>query len=75
VLGLDERIAAADDRSGLAAHLAGFSPDPNDCVTICWTSGTESTPKGIPDPAVRALYFPRIAGRIAPLRNTAAPEE
>ena len=46
--GLDERIAAADDRAGLAAHLAGFSPDPNDCVTICWTSGTESTPKGVP---------------------------
>ena len=47
VLGLDEAIAAADDRSGLAAHLAGFTPDPNDCVTICWTSGTESTPKGV----------------------------
>jgi len=46
--GLDERIAAADDRDALAAHLAGFSPDPNDCVTICWTSGTESTPKGVP---------------------------
>jgi acyl-CoA synthetase len=49
--GLDERIAAPDDdaaRAGLAAHLAGFSPDPNDCVTICWTSGTESTPKGVP---------------------------
>jgi acyl-CoA synthetase (AMP-forming)/AMP-acid ligase II len=48
VLGLDERIAGADDRTQLAAHLAGFSPDPNDCVTICWTSGTESTPKGVP---------------------------
>ena len=47
MLGLDEAIAAAQDRSGLAAHLAGFSPDPNDCVTICWTSGTESTPKGV----------------------------
>src|SRR5436309_3294678 len=46
--GLDERIAVADDRAGLAAHLADFSPDPNDCVTICWTSGTESTPKGVP---------------------------
>ena len=49
---LDERIAAAPDddaaRAGLAAHLASFSPDPNDCVTICWTSGTESTPKGVP---------------------------
>ena len=46
--GLGERIAAADDRSGLAAHLDAFSPNPNDCVTICWTSGTESTPKGVP---------------------------
>ena len=45
--GLDDRMAAADDRDGLAAHLASFSPDPNDCVTICWTSGTESTPKGV----------------------------
>jgi len=47
VLGLDERIAAADDRRGLASYLSGFTPDPNDCVTICWTSGTESTPKGV----------------------------
>ncbi|HEX2902652.1 MAG TPA: class I adenylate-forming enzyme family protein [Jatrophihabitans sp.] len=22
--------------------------DPNDCITICWTSGTESRPKGVP---------------------------
>jgi acyl-CoA synthetase len=47
VIGLDARIAAAGDRSGLAAYLAAWSPDPNDCVTICWTSGTESTPKGV----------------------------
>ena len=47
VIGLDERIAAADDLRGLEAYLAGWSADPNDCVTICWTSGTESTPKGV----------------------------
>ena len=47
VVGLDERITAAGDRRGLAAYLQGWSPDPNDCVTICWTSGTESTPKGV----------------------------
>ena len=46
--GLEELMAAADDRSGLASYLRGWSPDPNDCVTICWTSGTESTPKGVP---------------------------
>jgi acyl-CoA synthetase (AMP-forming)/AMP-acid ligase II len=47
ILRLDERMAAATDRSGLAAYLESLTPDPNDCVTICWTSGTESTPKGV----------------------------
>jgi acyl-CoA synthetase len=51
VIGLDSRMEAAPERyaarGGLAAHLAAWSPDPNDCVTICWTSGTESTPKGV----------------------------
>jgi acyl-CoA synthetase len=48
VVGLDERVAAAGDLRGLDRYLASWSPDPNDCVTICWTSGTESTPKGVP---------------------------
>jgi len=47
VIGLDERIASAQDRRGLAAYLSAWTPDPNDCVTICWTSGTEATPKGV----------------------------
>ena len=45
--GLDALILAADDLRGLAAYLAGWSADPNDCVTICWTSGTEAAPKGV----------------------------
>ena len=32
----------------LAAHLAGRIIDPADCVSLCWTSGTESVPKGVP---------------------------
>jgi acyl-CoA synthetase (AMP-forming)/AMP-acid ligase II len=48
VIGLDQRIASANDRSALAKFRETFKPDPNDCVTICWTSGTESTPKGVP---------------------------
>jgi acyl-CoA synthetase (AMP-forming)/AMP-acid ligase II len=31
-----------------AAYLSGLTVDPNDPVTICWTSGTEATPKGVP---------------------------
>ncbi|MEZ0073275.1 class I adenylate-forming enzyme family protein [Planotetraspora sp. GP83] len=37
----DAELAAA--RGPVASHAG----DPNDCVTICWTSGTESTPKGV----------------------------
>ncbi len=35
-------------RERVAAYTAAHPADPNDCVTICWTSGTESTPKGVP---------------------------
>jgi acyl-CoA synthetase len=40
------RVSEVDgDPSGYAdAHPV----DPNDCLTICWTSGTESAPKGVP---------------------------
>lgn len=36
-------------RGGGAASVEfDHDRDPNDAVTICWTSGTESTPKGVP---------------------------
>ncbi|GAA0953349.1 class I adenylate-forming enzyme family protein [Actinocorallia libanotica] len=35
-------------REIVEAHAAAHPADPNDCVTICWTSGTESAPKGVP---------------------------
>lgn len=34
------------DRRAVAAH--GYVADPNHPMTICWTSGTESAPKGVP---------------------------
>ncbi|MDH2427954.1 class I adenylate-forming enzyme family protein [Sphaerisporangium sp. TRM90804] len=39
---------AVADPAPLAAHLKALRTDPNDCLTICWTSGTEATPKGVP---------------------------
>ncbi|MFG2001106.1 class I adenylate-forming enzyme family protein [Spirillospora sp. NPDC048911] len=42
VISLDEELAKPCEPAPV--HKA----DPNDCVTICWTSGTESTPKGVP---------------------------
>ncbi|WP_067792744.1 class I adenylate-forming enzyme family protein [Actinomadura formosensis] len=48
VVPLDAAPADASDRSLVADHLTTFQADPNDCVTVCWTSGTESTPKAVP---------------------------
>lgn len=44
---LDRRLARAD-REEVERYVATLEPDPNDCVTICWTSGTENRPKGVP---------------------------
>jgi acyl-coenzyme A synthetase/AMP-(fatty) acid ligase len=40
---------AADecDRARVRHHLTAGPNDANDCLTICWTSGTESAPKGV----------------------------
>ncbi|MFJ2774546.1 AMP-binding protein [Streptomyces sp. NPDC087300] len=43
VISLDEELAGTTHRPA-PTHEA----HPNDCVSICWTSGTESAPKGVP---------------------------
>lgn len=39
---------SAPSRKELQQHLATLREDPNDCFSICWTSGTEAPPKGVP---------------------------
>ncbi len=39
---------SADDIAAVATYADVHPVDPNDCITICWTSGTESRPKGVP---------------------------
>jgi len=36
------------EREHIAQRRASDPNDANDCLTICWTSGTESEPKGVP---------------------------
>jgi len=38
----------AGQRARVAAYLAQNRPSANDIFTICWTSGTEAQPKGVP---------------------------
>ncbi|WP_028478962.1 class I adenylate-forming enzyme family protein [Nocardia sp. CNY236] len=45
---LTPTAATVAERTRVEQHLASDPNDPNDCVTICWTSGTENTPKGVP---------------------------
>ncbi|MGX1804322.1 class I adenylate-forming enzyme family protein [Nocardia sp. NPDC055321] len=40
--------AAPDARDRARDYESGLQPTVNDRVTICWTSGTEAAPKGIP---------------------------
>lgn len=46
-VGLTGRAPTASDRDRLSVHVGRHVIDPNDAITICWTSGTESFPKGV----------------------------
>lgn len=48
VLHLAPTATSPEQRARVEAHVAADPNDPNDCLTICWTSGTESEPKGVP---------------------------
>ncbi|SDJ41602.1 Acyl-CoA synthetase (AMP-forming)/AMP-acid ligase II [Frankineae bacterium MT45] len=48
VIPLDPALEGAADPSILADYRANRVVDANDCLTLCWTSGTESNPKGVP---------------------------
>jgi acyl-CoA synthetase (AMP-forming)/AMP-acid ligase II len=44
---VDDDLARADTTE-LNGYLRDIAAEPNDCVTVCWTSGTEAAPKAVP---------------------------
>ena len=48
VISLDLALPAAQAPQGVIDYLAKTRVCANDVFTICWTSGTEATPKGVP---------------------------
>lgn len=47
-IAMDTVTPNAEASARVAAYLAQQRPSANDIFTICWTSGTESRPKGVP---------------------------
>ena len=45
---ISDLISAAQKDADIAAHVAAHPVSADDIYTICWTSGTESVPKGVP---------------------------
>lgn len=43
-----EILAAPQDAAALEAYREANPVDANECYSICWTSGTEAEPKGVP---------------------------
>lgn len=50
VLGLEQALAATMpwDAQALQAHMEAIGLTAHDVLTVCWTSGTEAQPKGVP---------------------------
>lgn len=48
VVSIADVLGSSHDQEALSGYLAKTTIDANDCYTICWTSGTEADPKGVP---------------------------
>jgi acyl-CoA synthetase (AMP-forming)/AMP-acid ligase II len=48
VVALDHEMTSEAGDAAYRSYVAGLGIHPNDCVTLCWTSGTEGVPKGVP---------------------------
>ena len=48
VIALDEAFTGSTDADRVARHEREHPVDADDIFTICWTSGTEGVPKGVP---------------------------
>ncbi len=48
VISFAEMLSQPHDAAVLESYIQAHPVDANECFTICWTSGTEAEPKGVP---------------------------
>ncbi|MFW6010181.1 MAG: AMP-binding protein, partial [Actinomycetota bacterium] len=65
VVALD--VEGAPDRATLQQRVGEWSHHANDAVTLCWTSGTESAPKGVPRTSADWMAIARATTDAPPL--------
>ncbi len=63
VVRIGHGVATAADIAEVAAHVAADSPAADDCIAICWTSGTEGRPKGVPHAHCESLAHAVVSSR------------
>ena len=69
VIAIDEARAVPIDAARIALHEREHPVDANDIFTICWTSGTEGVPKGVPRSHNEWLAIPEniiLSGGLTP---------
>ncbi len=68
-ISLDSDGATPAQLSALDEYLDGLETSANDVLTICWTSGTTGTPKGVPRSHNLWTSIARCSGGLAELRE------
>lgn len=66
---MNEVHSGSAARTRVAQYLAQGRPGANDVFTICWTSGTESRPKGVPRSHNHWIAIARVVAAAPALRD------
>ncbi|CAM3059335.1 class I adenylate-forming enzyme family protein [Prescottella defluvii] len=67
VVRIGHAVPTAADVERVVRYAATHVVDPNDCIAICWTAGTEGEPRGVPHAHYESLAHARALARAASL--------
>ena len=66
---MNDAVPSSAASARVAASLARWRPSANDIFTICWTSGTESRPKGVPRSHNHWIAIGKVVAAVPALRD------